>query len=87
MSSREDDSVVTGDAQVADGGGACGVYGEKAGVIGDSWGYDLHVLFKSPGFDTLPDAWSADIQFVMGWAAKSYDLPVDDALDGTSELG
>lgn len=64
MSSREGGSAVTGVVQVADGGGACGVYGEKAGVIGDSVGYDLQVAFKSPGLDELGLA-SGDIQFVM----------------------
>jgi hypothetical protein len=59
------------------------VYGEKAGVMGDSCGYDRHVLLRSPGFEAELGLGSADIQFVIGWVAKSNVLPVDDALEGT----
>ena len=64
MPSRDADSALTGVAHVADGGGACGVYGEKAGVIGDSGGYDLQAEFKSPGLGEFGVV-SGDIQFVI----------------------
>jgi hypothetical protein len=51
-------------------------------VIGDSCGYDLQVAGSSPGFEGLLGLGS-DIQFVMGWEAKSNGLPVEEALDGT----
>ncbi len=80
-SSREDDSAAV--FHVADGGGACGVNGEKAGVIGDSWGYDLHVALRSPGLDELGLA-SEDIQFGIPWEYSK--VRVVEALDGTGSF-
>jgi hypothetical protein len=59
-----DGSLPTDVDHGAEGGGACGVYGENAGVIGESPGYDLQVAFISPGLDELGLV-SADIQLVM----------------------
>jgi len=80
MSSRDEGSVVA--VQVAECDGAWGVKGEKAGVMGDSCGYDRHVALRSPGLEELGLA-SADIQLVMlGWP-YSY-VRVVDALEGTA---
>lgn len=68
MSSLDDGSDPD---HVADDGGACGVYGEKAGVMGESPGYDLQLVFRSPGLEELGLA-SADIQLVMPWCPYSY---------------
>jgi len=63
MSSLEDDSDAPEADQVADGGGAWGVKGEKAEEIGDSAVY-LQVAFRSLGLDELGLA-SAGIQLLM----------------------
>lgn len=81
MSSRADGSPLTEALHVAEGGGPCPGYGEKAGVagvMGDSAGY---LQFMSLGFDELGLA-SADIQFVMPVCPYSK-VRVVDALDGT----
>lgn len=58
------------------------MYGEKAGVKGESAGYVLVQLAPiSPGLDELGLA-SVDIQFVTPCCPYSYGRPV--ALDGTA---
>lgn len=57
------------------------MYGEKAGVMGESPGYDLQPVLMSLGFDELGLA-SADIQLVTPCCPYSY-ARVPDAPEGT----
>lgn len=51
--------------------------------MGDSWGYDLQVALRSPGFEAELGLGSAAIQLPIGWVAKSKVRPVEDAVEGT----
>lgn len=65
VSSLDRGSEFTDADQVADGVSACGVYGENAGVMGESAGYDRQLAFGSPGLEELGLA--SGIQLDIPW--------------------